>query len=145
MYGFENIAAHNGWAMAAVGISIVFAGLILLSFVISQLHRILDIFEKWHPSARKNKNRKQKKPLPENQLKLPSTDTADDATGKKNHDELIRNYKMITHRLGEPFSLPKLLDLAEKHGLAKPYSTVNTLIMSGIIVADGNGFFIWKN
>lgn len=145
MSGLENIAAHNGWAMAAVGISIVFSGLILLSFVISQLHRILDLFERWHPSARKNKNRKQEKPLPENQLKLPPTDTADAANGIKNLEEIIRNYKMITHRLGEPFSLPKLLNLAEKHGLAKPYSTVNMLIMSEIIVADGNGFFIWKN
>jgi hypothetical protein len=143
--GLENIAAHNGWAMAAVGISIVFSGLIILSFVISQLHRILDIVERWHPSSRKNKNREQKKSLPENQLKPPPANSAAAAKGIKNLDEMIRNYKMITQRLGEPFSLPKLLDLAEKHGLAKPYSTVNMLIISGIITADDNGFYTWEN
>ncbi len=29
MYGFDAIATHNGWAMAAVGASIVFAGLMI--------------------------------------------------------------------------------------------------------------------
>ena len=46
MYGFDNITANNGWAMAVVGASIVFAGLVVLSFVISQIHKILELWEK---------------------------------------------------------------------------------------------------
>jgi hypothetical protein len=29
--------------------------------------------------------------------------------------------------------------------LAKPYSTVNMLIVSGVITADDNGFYTWEN
>ncbi len=45
MFGFENISNHNGWAIAAVGASIVFSGLVVLSFVISQIHKILNLWE----------------------------------------------------------------------------------------------------
>jgi len=38
LYGIEAINANNGWAISAVGITIVFSGLVLLSFVIAQLH-----------------------------------------------------------------------------------------------------------
>jgi len=41
LYGLQAIAAHNGWAMALAGALIVFSGLVILSFVISQLHKIL--------------------------------------------------------------------------------------------------------
>ena len=45
MFGFENITANNGWAMAVVGASSVFLGLVVLSFVISQIHKILNLWE----------------------------------------------------------------------------------------------------
>lgn len=46
VYGLEAIATHNGWAMAATGALIVFFGLVLLSTTISQLYRIIDLFDK---------------------------------------------------------------------------------------------------
>jgi len=46
VYGFDNITANNGWAIAVIGASIVFAGLVILSFVISQIHRILELWDK---------------------------------------------------------------------------------------------------
>ena len=45
MFGIENITNHNGWAMAAVGATIVFSGLVILSFVISQIHKILRFWD----------------------------------------------------------------------------------------------------
>ena len=45
MYGLDAIAANNGWAISGVGISIVFSGLCVLSFVISQLHKVLNLWE----------------------------------------------------------------------------------------------------
>ena len=46
MYGFENITANNGWAMAFVGATIVFLGLVVLALVISQIHKVLNLWEK---------------------------------------------------------------------------------------------------
>ena len=46
MYGLEAISAQNGWAMAIAGALIVMAGLTVLSFVISQLHKIAALLEK---------------------------------------------------------------------------------------------------
>jgi hypothetical protein len=43
LYGLEAITTHNGWAMSLAGALIVFAGLVVLSTVISQLHKILGI------------------------------------------------------------------------------------------------------
>ena len=48
MYGLEAISFHNGWAMALAGALIVFAGLVVLSTVIAQLHKILTFWEKRH-------------------------------------------------------------------------------------------------
>jgi hypothetical protein len=51
--GLEAIAAHNGWSIAALGISIVFTGLIILSFTIAQLHKVLDFLEGGDKSKQK--------------------------------------------------------------------------------------------
>jgi Na+-transporting methylmalonyl-CoA/oxaloacetate decarboxylase gamma subunit len=45
LIGIENITSNNGWAMAAVGATIVFLGLVVLSFVISQIHKVLKLWE----------------------------------------------------------------------------------------------------
>ena len=46
MLGLEAISAHNGWAMAITGTIIVMCGLSALAFIISQLHKIIALFEK---------------------------------------------------------------------------------------------------
>ena len=46
MIGLQAISAHNGWAMAITGSIIVMSGLSVLAFIISQLHKIIGIFEK---------------------------------------------------------------------------------------------------
>ena len=45
MYGLEAINAHNGWAMALTGAIIVMTGRTVLSTIISQLHRIVDMMQ----------------------------------------------------------------------------------------------------
>ena len=45
MYGIQAINANNGWAMALAGAIIVMSGLSLLSFIISKLHKVLDVIE----------------------------------------------------------------------------------------------------
>lgn len=46
MFGLKAISAHNGWAMAVVGAAIVFSGLAVLAFVISQIHKLLGFWDK---------------------------------------------------------------------------------------------------
>ncbi|MEJ2331750.1 MAG: OadG family protein [Desulfobulbaceae bacterium] len=46
MIGLQAISANNGWSMAFVGALIVMCGLASLSFIISQLHKIIGLFEK---------------------------------------------------------------------------------------------------
>ena len=46
MYGFEAISHHNGWVAAATGACIVFAGLAMLAFLISQLHKLLNLLDR---------------------------------------------------------------------------------------------------
>ena len=46
MYGLDAISATNGWSMAIAGALIVMSGLSVLSFVISQLHKIAALLEK---------------------------------------------------------------------------------------------------
>ena len=45
MTGLEAISAHNGWSIAAVGITIVFTGLTMLCIILSQLYKVLDFWE----------------------------------------------------------------------------------------------------
>jgi Na+-transporting methylmalonyl-CoA/oxaloacetate decarboxylase gamma subunit len=59
LFGFENITANNGWAMAVVGASIVFLGLVILSFVISQVHKILNLWEQRDEFFNRNKKQAQ--------------------------------------------------------------------------------------
>jgi hypothetical protein len=135
LYGLENISAHDGWAIALVGVTIVFTGLTLLSLTIAQLHKVLDIWEN-KGNYINNRNNKGHSPLPDASLvrkePLPTRDR-----------ETIRQYKLLIDRLEQPFSLPKLIELAEKVGIEKPHSTINDLLQKKIIVADKKGYYIW--
>ena len=51
---------------------------------------------------------------------------------------------LITKRMGEPFSLPRLIDISKKFGLATPHSTINELIKADLIIPDGKGYFYWN-
>lgn len=133
MTGLENISATNGWAMAVAGWCIVLTGLAVLSFTISQLHKILALWDDRKNIIEKFKQKGQQETSPQ----LPDVHFSQDV------QEAMRQFKLLTNRLGEPFSLPKLVDLSEKCGLAKPYSTINTLLTSKIIVPDGKGYFKW--
>jgi hypothetical protein len=136
LYGLENISAHNGWAISIVGITIVFTGLTLLSLIIAQLHKILNIWENKDKFINNQNHKKSTHPE--------ATVTPTPLMPIKDL-ETIRQYKLIVDRLEHPFSLPKLLDLAIKVGLDRPHSTINNLIVKKIIVSDGKGYFIWKS
>ncbi len=132
MYGFDAIANHNGWAMAAVGASIVFAGLMILSALISQLHKLANLFEK------------------RTQVKATGTDapaaeiTPPAPSSQFNADAAITPFRAASAALSEPFELADLHQLARKMDLPHPHLTLSALRQKGELVDDGTGLFRWR-
>ena len=114
MYGFDNITANNGWAMAFVGATIVFTGLVVLSFVISQIHKILNLWEKrdeWFARAKH----------------IPRADEVQTAAGPvykerrlASVDELVIIYRPLVEQLKEPFELVQLYEISNQMDLPHP-------------------------
>jgi len=118
-----------------VGITIVFSGLVVLSFVISQLHKFLDLYE--NPGKIKSffsPGKKQNKPL-ETQTPLPVL--------TQEQKEISKQFALLARTLEDHFSLPRLLDLARISGLKDFHSNLNILLKSAIIFPDKDGFFCW--
>jgi len=132
--GLEAISANNGWAIAAVGISIVFTGLTLLSLIISQLHKVLKLWDERGEIYQR---------LTQGQEK--DEEILQDIRLSHDLEESARHFGLLATRAGDPFSLPKLLDLSVKCGLIRPHATLNYLILKKQIVPDGNGYFIWDS
>ncbi len=131
MYGLDAINANNGWSIAAVGIIIVFAGLVSLSLIISQLHRVLTFIEDPKKfaffSPKKNSDIKE-------QYTLTSL--------SNNQKQSAKQIFLLIKTMDDHFSLSKLIGLAEITNLGKPYNNINTLIDSGIIEPDAEGYFL---
>jgi hypothetical protein len=124
--------------MAVVGASIVFAGLVVLSFVISQIHKILELWEKRGFSQ-------------EPQKKASATSAAaeiQDTTSKVHHlpsvNDLISIYRPLAGQLKEPFELPQLFEISNKMDLAHPHLSIKQLWDAGVLIAQGDGSFIWN-
>lgn len=128
--GLEAISAHNGWSIAAVGVSIVFTGLTVLAIILSQLYKVIDLWERRDEFYQRLKSRGATEDIPA-------------ITVSPDMKETVRQYQMLAERLGEPFSLPKLIDLAQRCGLINPHSTVNRLLRQEMIVPDGDGYYRW--
>ena len=106
MYGIEAINAHNGWAMAIAGALIVMSGLSVLSFIISQLHRVLDLMDNGkkaddidEPSA----------PTP-----IPAATVDHDLSNLK---DSLSCYCDETAGLGSAFTLPDLFKVFQDKGI----------------------------
>ncbi|NWH05222.1 OadG family protein [Desulfobacter latus] len=135
LYGLEAINAHNGWAISVVGVTIVFTGLISLSALISQLHKLVALYDN-----------------PEKIKKLfasKSKSVAKAATPKKHlvltepQKQICRQYNLLAQTMDDVISLPKLLRMAELSGLKDPHANISLLIKSGILCADEQGYFRW--
>jgi len=137
LFGFENITANNGWAMAVVGASIVFLGLVILSFVISQVHKILNLWEQRNAFFNRYKKQAQieepktiKTPVPV-QRHLPSV------------EELTSIYRPLVEQLKQPFELIQLFEISNKMDLPHPHLSIKYLQTAGILVPQGDGMFTW--
>ena len=134
MIGIDNITNNNGWAMAAVGASIVFLGLVVLSFVISQIHKVLALWDKRqtlqaaHPAD--------------------ETPTVQGPVYKAPHlptvSDLVSIYRPLAGQLKEPFQLSQLFEISNKMNLAHPHLSIRQLWEAGVLIAQGDGSFTWN-
>ena len=139
MFGFDAIEAHNGWAMALAGALIVMAGLTVLSLVISQLHRIVELLE-----YRRTKHEQTRDDIPT----APGVETRPLITPQPSVEDILESataYQPLVDQLGPSFQLSELYAVSNKHDLPHPHLTIKSLREAGILVPLGNGEFSWKS
>ena len=138
MFGIENITQNNGWAMAAVGASIVFSGLVVLSFVISQIHKILKLWE-----DRERLLQRFKKPAAP--VEGPKIDTPSyEDRHLPSIEALASTYSPLIEELEQPFKLSQLFEIANKNDMPHPHLSIQQLQEAEILMAQGDGTFTWK-
>ena len=124
--------------MAAVGATIVFSGLVVLSFVISQIHKFLKLWddrerliERFRKTAPAAVVEKVDAPV-YSERHLPSV------------EELADIYQPLVEQLEEPFKLSQLFEIANKNDLPHPHLSIQRLQEAGLLVARGDGAFTWN-
>lgn len=137
MYGLEAISANNGWAISVVGITIVFTGLVMLSAVISQLHKALAFYE--DPSKLKKLFAAPKrKKAPDH-----AVEKEDLFVFSESQKQVAKQFALLARTMEDHFSLPRLLHMAKISDLKDPYGNLNLFLKAQIIVPDREGFFTW--
>lgn len=134
--GFENIALNSGWSQAFVGAAIVMTGLVILSLAISQIHKLVDFWE-----------RRTKAPKPEGagpgagdkgvRVSAPRRCPADIT-------EAAALYQPLVDQLGPTFELKALYQRAAEFDLPHPHITIRCFREAGILKSEGEGLFRWN-
>lgn len=136
MFDFSRIAAQNGWQISFLGISIVFTGLVTLSIVISQLHKLLLLWEKRERVLKRIKDFSFKGRIdPDEELiaKLP-----------EDVQENAKHIKLLLTFVGQPINLPDLTRLALKRGIEIEHETIHHLLQNGLLSHNELGLFVWQ-
>ena len=139
MYGLEAISANNGWAMAITGPLIVMSGLIILSIIISQLHKLVAIFDK--------KAEPTSEPPIENKAKSKVKNNDEVSVPKILPNDILETaeiYQKLIDTLEQPFELIDLYKVAEKNNFPHPILTANRLRDAGILIQEDEGLFTWE-
>jgi len=135
MFGIDNITNNNGWAMAVVGATTVFLGLVVLSFVISQIHKLLELWE----NRGKYLNGGKKK-TPSEKIEGPAYQEHRLPTAR----ELVSIYRPLVEQLKAPFPLVQLFEKTKEMDLPHPHLSIKSLQEADILVAQGDGTFTWN-
>lgn len=138
MQGLAAITAQNGWAMAATGACIVITGLSLLSFIISQLHKIIAFIEKKEKPVDTAKAASDKVP-PAVDVKGVEIDALSDLQA------MAKLLQPFTLELGDSFKLADLYEALGKADFPHPHITVRELKGAGYLTPSEEGTFSWNN
>jgi len=139
LYGLEAISANNGWAMAITGPLIVMSGLIILSIIISQLHKLVAIFDK--------KAEPTSEPPIESKAKSKVKNNDEVSVPKILPNDILETaeiYQKLIDTLEQPFELIDLYQVAEKNNFPHPILTANRLRDAGILIQEDEGLFTWE-
>ena len=112
--------------MAITGAIIVMCGLSALAFIISQLHKVIGLFEKKKAAT------------------LHPAQPPDDIDILNDLAAAARLYQPMTADLGEKFPLSQLYSIFETESLPHPRLTIRALREGGYLVPSGEGIFCWK-
>lgn len=134
MYGLDAISAANGWAMAIAGALIVMAGLSVLSFVISQLHKVAGLLEKGFDK----RPEKDRSPTIEPLIPAPVIPPA------FNVAEAKEALQPLAAEIGEDFELKLLYEIATANDLPHVHLSIRSLRESGVIVPTPEGLYRWQ-
>lgn len=141
MYGFQAISAHSGWSMAIIGILIDLSCLVVLSILISQLHKMLEFWEN-----------RGKKSAPE--MEMPAHSKAESTPAKKitlphrfpdDVQEAALLYQPLIEKIGQQFQLAELYKAAQENDYPHPHLTISSFRQAGILSAGEEGTFTWNN
>jgi hypothetical protein len=136
LYGLEAIEAVNGWAMAIAGALIVMTGLTVLSFVISQLHKLVGFMER-RPTLEKGKT--------EPTVEQTDGPLYDPEKPLLNINKAVEHYRQATLDLGDQFDLKDLYTIFYHSGFPHPHLTIRSLRENGYLVPGRKGFFTWRD
>ena len=131
MYGLEAISAYNGWAMVIIGPLIVMSGLTILSLIISQLHKVVAIFDK------KDKQTTEPAVTGKDEISVPKVLPIDIS-------ETAEIYQQLIDKLEQPFELSDLYRVAGENNFPHPVLTISRFREAGILEQAGEGVFIWN-
>ena len=135
------IAAADGWLISGLGISVVFSGLAGLAILISIFPRALTWCSR---QSFESLGAQVKDLLRRREVEKAVPGVPEEFVETKGLDDAEATLRMLTSFLGEPFKLPRVLELA-KDRLHRPHSTINSLLLKGTIVGGSDGLFHWKN
>lgn len=142
MYGLEAITEARGWQMAALGVTIVFASLIILSILISQLHNFLEVWEKRKTLFQDGDA--STVPTAPQPATADSTLLPHPAVCPDDINAVAAIWAPLIDQLEEPFTLAELYKSAAANQFPHPHLTINRLREAGILVPADNGRFAWK-
>ena len=140
MFGLKAISAHNGWTMAVVGAAIVFSGLMVLSFVISQIHKLLIFWE----NKKRYFNSHTGKNVPPPQAPAQTPPPRGPVLCPSNLPAMAVLYRPLVEGLETPFQLVDLYCLAQEHDFPHPHLTLTCFRQANFLVPQGNGYFTWN-
>jgi len=142
MGGFSAISAGNGGLISAMGISVVFFGLASLAFIISYFPRAISWWND-HAQTPRYVFPLLRSLLGQRRRKVPALLGTGEIDGPGEIDDAEEALRLLTAHMGEPFMLPRLIEVAEKRGLARVHSTINRLLVRGTMVGGPDGLFRW--
>ena len=122
--------------MAVAGALIVMTGLTVLSFVISQLHKVVTFLEK------RSKPAKETIDLTSKEIDEPDYDPERPLL---NINRAVEHYRKATQDLGIQFELKDLYTIFYHSGFPHPHLTIRSLRENGYLVSGGEGYFTWKD